>query len=139
MSSAFRPNKFLNKIIPTLVFLMMFFGSKLVLKGSIPYLFDVVPQKLHHLLRLYKLLFISQVSMTVSLYLAIYFNLFDHRPNDSHNKGVDKILNKSIVTFFFTECSILILIRFLLLTKIFLLSNWFISFGFIHFSVERPS
>ncbi|KAH9447885.1 hypothetical protein MJO28_011427 [Puccinia striiformis f. sp. tritici] len=95
---AYRLNKVLNRIVPSLMFLMIYLGSKLVLNQSIPYLFEHSSSDYHYWIKFYKLFFISQVSLTAALYLAIYLNLFTTPQSRlSGNPTIQKISDRSII------------------------------------------
>ncbi|OAW00146.1 hypothetical protein PTTG_09807 [Puccinia triticina 1-1 BBBD Race 1] len=96
----YRLNKVLNRIVPSLMFLMIFLGSRLVLNHSIPHLLANSSGDGHRWIKLYRLVFISQLSLAVGWYLAIYFDLFGHHhssANVTSSAIVQKIINKSIV------------------------------------------
>lgn len=89
----------LDKIVPALMFLMIYLGSRLVLKELIPYLLEQASTDDHRrLITLYKAFFSILVSSTSALYLAVYFNLFHSAaPLRPTHPSIQNILNKSIV------------------------------------------
>jgi len=90
----------LNKIVPGLMFLMIYVGSRLVLKELIPCLLEQASTDYHRrLITLYRAVFSILASSTTALYLAVYFNLFHPAPTPlrPEHPSIQKILNRSIV------------------------------------------
>ncbi|POW07889.1 hypothetical protein PSTT_07921 [Puccinia striiformis] len=69
--------------------------------AAVPYLFEHSSSDYHYWIKFYKLFFISQVSLTAALYLAIYLNLFTTPQSRlSGNPTIQKISDRSIVSLF---------------------------------------
>ncbi|PLW29195.1 hypothetical protein PCASD_14629 [Puccinia coronata f. sp. avenae] len=96
-----RANQVLHRIVPGLMLMVIFWGSKLFLKELIPYMLEHSAQdhsRRRRLILLYKSFFTLQVSLTTALYLAIYFNRFHSHPNSrAQAASIQNILNRSII------------------------------------------